>query len=192
MVSIWVESISRSLDEALELLAAAVGDCPDELWSAPMWRVQDSEIVGEVRNVSGDPVTDRLQRDALIQRWSAPWSVAWHALEVLDYDLTGELAAWAPPPPFVGKPHWRTFTILPVPWTQSEIGEYIDYCRLRVRDKLVGMTEEKAAVMLPPAHRYEGRPYAWVVTSLIGHTTAHAIQIRQFSTTAFGSLDTHG
>ena len=192
MVSIWVESISRSLDEALELLAAAVGDCPDDLWRTPMWRVHASEILGEVLDVSGDPVTDAVLRDALIQRWSAPWSVAWHAVEVLDYDLTGELAAWAPPPPFTGKPHWRTFTGLPVPWSQSEIGGYIGYCRLRVRDRLAGMTVEKASVMLPPAHRYEGRPYAWVVTSLIGHTTAHAIQIRQFITTAFVSLDALG
>lgn len=97
-----------------------------------------------------------------------------------------------PAAPFTGKPHWRTFTNLPVPWSQSEISGYIDYCRLRVRDTLVGMTVEKASVMLPPAHRYRGRPYAWLVTSLIGHTTAHAIQIRQFSTTAFGALDSHG
>lgn len=189
MESVWVESVGRSLDEALELLAAAVRDCPDELWRAPMWRVQASEIVGEARDADGRPVTDPAQRDALVQRWSAPWSVAWHALEVLDYDLGGELDAWAPPPPFAGKPHWQTFTSLPVPWSHSEIGGYIDYCRQRVRDTLVGMTEEKAATRLPPAHRYKGRPYAWIVTSLVGHTTAHATQIRQFITTAFGSLD---
>jgi len=182
MLSVWVESVRRSLDEALELLAAAVRDCPDELWRAPMWRVQASEIVGEVRDVGGRPVTDPAQRDALVQRWSAPWSVAWHALGILDYDLTGELDAWAPPPPFAGKPHWQTFTSLPVPWSPSEIGGYIDYCRQRVRDTLVGMTEDKAATLLPPEHRYKGRPYAWIVTSLVGHTTAHATQIRQLTT----------
>jgi hypothetical protein len=46
------------------------------------------------------------------------------------------------------------------------------------------MTEDKAATPLPPTHRYAGQPYAWIVTSLIGHTTAHATQIRQFNTTA--------
>ena len=69
---------------------------------------------------------------------------------------TGELAAWAPPPPFAGQPHWRTFTNLPVPWSRSEISGYIDYCRLRVRNALVAMTVEKAAILLPPAHRYRG------------------------------------
>jgi hypothetical protein len=189
MGSVWVKSVGRGLDAALELLAAAVRDCPDGLWREPMWGVQASEIVGEVRDSGGRPVTDPAQRDALVQRWSAPWSVAWHALEVLDYDLAGELDAWAPPPPFAGKPHWQTFTSLPVPWSQSEIGGYVDYCRQRVRDTLTSMTEEKAAALLPPAHRYQGQPYAGIVTSLVGHTTAHATQIRQFITTAVGSPD---
>lgn len=184
MRSVWVESVGRGLDEALELLATAVRSCPNALWRTPMWHVQAAEIVGEVRDVGGRPVIDPARRDALVQRWSAPWSVAWHALEVLDYDLTAELHAWDPPAPFAGKPHWQTFTSLPVPWSHSEIGGYIDYCRQRVRDTLVGMTEGKAATMLPPAHRYKGQPYAWLVTSLIGHTTAHAMQIRQFIPTA--------
>lgn len=33
-------------------------------------------------------------------RRSTPWSVAWHALEIVDYDLTGDLAPFSPPPPF--------------------------------------------------------------------------------------------
>lgn len=129
------------------------------------------------------PVTDPAQRDALVQRWSAPWSVPWHALEVLDYDLAGELEAWAPPSPFAGNPHWQTFTSLTVAWSQSEIGGYIDHCRQRVHDTFIGMTEDKAASLLLPPHRYEGKPYAWIVTSLVGHTTAHATQIRQFTST---------
>jgi hypothetical protein len=190
--SVWAQSVARSLDEALESLAAAVRDCPDELWQEPVWRVQASHIVGEARDAGGEPVVDPTQRDALVQRWSAPWSVAWHALEVLDYDLAAELDAWAPPPPFAGKPHWQTFTSLPVPWSRSEIGEYSDYCRQRVRDTLVGVTEEKSVTLLPPAHRYKGQPYAWVVTTLVGHTTAHATQIRQFATTASDSPDALG
>lgn len=192
MQSVWGKSVGRSLDEGLVLLATAVRDCPDALWRTAMWRVQASEIVAEVRDVGGSPVTDPTQRDALVQWWSAPWSVAWHALEVLDYDLAGELHAWAPPPPFAGKPHWQTFTSLPVPWSHSEIDGYIDYCRQRVHDALVGMTEDQAATVLPPAHRYKGQPYAWLVTSLVGHTTAHATQIRQFITTSPDSHDVQG
>jgi hypothetical protein len=183
MGTIWAESVRRSLDEAVELLGAVIEDCPDELWCAPMWQVQPSEIVGEVFDDDGITITDSAQREARIQRWSQPWSVAWHALEVLDYDLTGELAPWTPPPPFAGNPHWQTFTSLPVGWSHSEIAGYVDHCRQRVRDLLGDLTEEEAATLLPATHRYAGKPYAWIVTSLIGHTTAHATQIRQFTGT---------
>ena len=177
-----MQGVRDSLDEALQTLAASVRECPEELWRTPMWRVQAGEIVGEVRDEFGAVVTEAARRDAMIQRWSTPWSVAWHALEVLDYDLTGELGAWAPPP-FVGHPHWQSFTSLSTPWSRAEIGGYVDYCRGRVRGTLTGMTEEQAATRLPSAHRYRGRAYASLVTSLIGHTAAHATQIRQFITT---------
>ena len=182
MTSVWMQSVRDSLDEALQTLAATVRECPEELWRTPMWRVQAAEIVGKVRDDAGTLVTDPVRRDALIQRWSTPWSVAWHSLEVLDYDLTGEFGAWAPPPPFAGHPHWQSFTSLSEPWSRAEIGEYVDYCRGRVHDTLTDMTEDRAPTPLPAAHRYRGRPYASLVTSLIAHTSAHATQIRQFIT----------
>ena len=144
-----------------------------------MWQVRPTEIVGEVYDGEGITITDPAQREARIQRWSQPWSVAWHALEVLDYDLAGELVPWTPPPPFAGLPHWRTFTSLPIAWSRPEIAGYVDYCRQRVRDSLGDLTEEGAEVLVPATHRYAGKPFAWIVTSLIGHTTAHATQIRQ-------------
>jgi len=136
MGTVWAESVRRSLDEAVELLGAVIQVCLDELWGASMWRVHPSEIVGEVYDDNGIALTDSAQKDARIQRWSQPWSVAWHALEVLDYDLAGELTPWTPPPPFAGNPHWQTFTSLPVAWSHSEIAGYVDHCRQRVRDSL--------------------------------------------------------
>ena len=61
---------------------------------------------------------------------------------------------------------------------------YIGYCRQLVRNTLAGMTDEKAATPLPPAHRYRGQPHAWIITGLVGHTVEHASQIRQFITAA--------
>jgi hypothetical protein len=40
---------------------------------------------------------------AYAARRSTPWSVAWHALEIVDYDLTGDLAPFSPPPTFRGQ-----------------------------------------------------------------------------------------
>jgi hypothetical protein len=184
MGSIWAESIHRSFDQALELLAAAVGDCTDELWEASMWQAPAPALDQAVLGAAGEPVSDPVQRLALAQRHATPWGVAWHALEVLDYDLNGEFGPWAPPPPFTGHAHWRDLTRLPVAWSRSQVLGYIDYCRERVRTTLASMTDDRAAAPLPPAHRYAGRPHAWAITALVGHTTEHASQIRQFITMA--------
>ena len=91
MGAVWAEGVRGSLDESVELLGAVIQDCPDDLWCAPMWRVQPSEIVGEVYDNDGIPITDAAQRDARIQRWSHPWSVARHAWR---YSMTTSPANW--------------------------------------------------------------------------------------------------
>jgi hypothetical protein len=193
MASIWVESLRRSFERALDLLAGAVRDCTDELWETTMWEVPAPDADRQFLGSDWNPVTDAGQRRALVQRWverwSTPWSVAWHALEVLDYDLKGESGPWAPPPPFTGHPHWRDLPSLPAAWSRSEMLVYIDYCGQQVRNTLTGMTDEKAATPLPPAHRRRGQPHAWTITGLVGHTTEHASQIRQFITAAGISPD---
>jgi hypothetical protein len=184
MSSIWVESLGRNFESSLGLLEAAIRDCTDELWETSMWvvpaRDTDSELIGP----EGTPVTDPAARHALVQRHSTPWSIAWHVLEVLDYDLAGEFVPWAPPPPYTGKAHWRELTTLHSAWSRSEMIVYVDYCRQRVRDTLSDMTDEKAATSLPPAHRYHGGAFAWELTGLPLHVVEHASQIRQFITTA--------
>lgn len=98
MASIWVESLSRNGDAALDLLAAAMRDCPDDLWASRMWAVPADVFGPAPPGPDRKPVTDPAARTALAQRRATPWSVAWHALETLDYDLTGAFGAWVPPP----------------------------------------------------------------------------------------------
>lgn len=183
MTSIWVESLGRTFEAALGLLEAAILDCNDELWESSMWEVP----VGDARKMhgpDGDLVTDPVARHVSAQRWSTPWGVAWHALEVLDYDLTGDFVPWSPPPPLTGKAHWRDLTMLPTAWSRADLLGCLNICRQRVRDTLEAMTDEKAATTLPSSHRYRGQPYAWVLTAIPGHTIEHASQIRQFITAA--------
>jgi hypothetical protein len=188
MASIWVESLGRNFEQALDLLAAAVRDCTDELWETSMWQVPAPDPDRQFLGPDWNPVTDPAQRHALARRWverrSTPWSVAWHALEVLDYDLNGESGPWAPPTPFTAHPHWRDLQSLSAPWSRSEVLGYIDHCRQQARDTLAGMTDEKAARPLPQAHRFSGQPHAWIIAGLVVHTTEHASQIRQFITGA--------
>ncbi len=189
MASIWAESLGRNLDGALDLLAAAVHDCTDALWETPMWHVPDPATGHEIIGPDGNPVTDPTQRGTLVQRQATPWGVAWHALEVFDYDLNGDFGPWAPPDPFTGHPHWRDITRLPAAWSRSEMLAYIDYCRRQMSSALADMTDEKAATPLPPHHRYRGQPHAWIITGLLGHTTEHAAQIRQFITASEAPTD---
>ena len=178
VTSIWVESLSRNFEEALNLMQAAVQDCTDELWETSMWPVPRIEgwwgtLRGPDGTIEGDPAV----QDQLIQRSSAPWFRAWHALECLDYDLAGEMEPWKPPAPFE-----RSYTgDVSRVWTRPEILGYVQWCRDRVRTTLELLTDEKAASPLPPAHRYGGQPYAWIISGLPGHTVEHASQIRQFT-----------
>lgn len=163
---------------------APVQECPDELWETSMWDVPAPDPDRAFLDSDWIPVTDSAQRRDLAQRWSTPWSMAWHALEVFDYDLNGEFGPWAPPPPFTGHPHWRDITSLEAAWPRSEMLAYVDYCRQHARNTLAAMTDEKAATPLPSPHRYRGQPHALIITALVGHTTEHASQIRQFITAA--------
>lgn len=78
MPSISAESLARSTDQALKLLAAAVRDCPEALWETPMWRVPAPDR--PFLSADWEPVTDPALRRALVQRWvrrcSTPWGVA--------------------------------------------------------------------------------------------------------------------
>jgi hypothetical protein len=193
MTSIWLESLGRDFEQALDAFASAVRDCTDRLWGESMWPVPAPGPDHQFLGPDWQPITDPAQRSVLLERWvqrrSTPWSVAWHTLESLDYDLNGEFEPWAPPPPFTGHPHWRDLPSLPAAWTQSEILAYTDHCRQQARNTLAGMTDEKAARPLPPAHRYRGQPHAWIITGLVRHTTEHAAQIRQFISAAAITAD---
>lgn len=180
MPTIWIDSVAAALDDALITLALAVGVCDGDTWESSMWEVPPRDPAQPLPGPSGGLVTDPAERLALVQRFSTPWSVSWHALEVLDYDLTGELTPWSgPPPPFAGHPHWRDFTSLSLPWQTAEILNYIEHCRQRVRDTFSDLNDELAAT---PCQNYRrpGTPYATILTGLIAHTTEHAAQILQF------------
>ncbi len=188
MPSIWVESLTHSFEQALDSLAAAVRDCTGELWESTMWPVPAPGPEHHFLGADWKPITDPAQRTALAEAWvqrrATPWSLAWHALETFDYDLNGEFGPWATPPPFTGHPHWRDLPSLPGAWSQPEILGYVEHCREQVRAALTGITEETAARPLPPTHRYAGQPHARIITGMVGHTTEHAAQIRQFITSA--------
>jgi hypothetical protein len=188
MSSIWAESVAAALDDALITLALAVGVCEGAAWEASMWEVPARDPEQPLAGPGGALVTDPAERLALVQRFSMPWSVAWHALEVVDYYLTGALSPWAgPPEPFTDHPHWRDFTSVPRAWQQSEILGYVEHCRQCVREACGALTDERAAT---PTPAMPWTPYARVLLGLVAHTNEHAAQILQHVNAPHGGGDT--
>jgi len=194
VLSVWVEALESRFRHALDLLAAAVSDCTDALWEASMWDVPDDGF-GDVRGPDLSVVTDAERRHALLQRHSAPWAVAWHALERLDFLLTGGFVPWEvwpvlaeriaagaaaaeSPGPGVTGHTGLEITTLSVPWSRDEVLAYLGYCRSRVGGALAITTDARAATMVG------SKTYAARLLQAQDHVVEHAAQIRQFITPA--------
>lgn len=160
----FAQSLQSNFDEALRLLSAAITDCPAELWVVDLWADQEPTAPAPDGGLMG----------------SAPWFLAYHALTILDYDLSAEFEPWKPPAPFDD----NTWSLPNRVFTPSETLAYVDHCRDKVGRVLAALDEEAAARLVPETHRYGGRPYGTLVGSLPLHTVEHATQIRQFLTAA--------
>jgi hypothetical protein len=159
----FVRSLDHNFERALMLMEAALLDCPDDLWRTDLWPDEAPTRPTPHGGMHG----------------SAPWFLAYHALSVLDYDLTAGFAPWEPPPPFddhtYGSPN-RVFT-------RPELLGYLGACRGRVRETLAAFTMEMAERPIPDTHRYRGMLFGVLVGSLPLHVVEHAAQIRQSLTT---------
>ncbi len=154
--------MARNFDDALQLLEAALTDCPDALWTTDLWPNEAPAGPGPYGGLGG----------------SAPWNLAHHALFCLDYDLSGGFEPHEPPPPF-DEHVWAWPARL---FTKGELLGYIVYCRDRARRTLDALTEDAAARPLPADHRYHGTLFGVLVGSIPLHVVEHASQVRQFLT----------
>ena len=164
MTTTFVSSLAKNFEEALRLLEAAVRDCPDELWEVDLWPDAAPTAPAPHGGLHG----------------SAPWFLAYHALTIVDYDLSGDLEPWGPPTPFDD----NTWSFPNRVFTRDEVLGYVDHCRQRVRSTLDALTDEVADQPLPSTHRHHGLSYGVLVGGLPLHTVEHASQLRQFLTAA--------
>ena len=167
MPTTLAQGLERNFEHALALLEAALEDCPEELWETDLWP---------------DAPTGPTPHGGL--HGSAPWFLGYHALTVLDYDLTAEQHTWSPPPPIDD----NTYASPNRAFTKDELLGYLGHCRGRVREALDQLTDDRAAEPVPALHRYAGTLYGVLVASLPLHLVEHAAQIRQFVTTAGGTV----
>jgi hypothetical protein len=195
VVPVWVVSLQERFDRAFDLLESAIRDCTDELWLSNMWEVLDDDPAREIRGPGAVVLADRAERRALVQRFGTPWGVAWHALERLDFLLTGGFVPWEVWPPLAVRLAAGTAAVLPAPlgstghtgldiltmstpWSRADLLAYLGYCRQRAADTLHEVTDEKAST------RRGRRTYAGRLMQAYDHVVEHAAQIRQFITSA--------
>ncbi len=164
MANAIVQGIDRNFKEALGLMRVAITDCPVSLWEVDLWPDEAPTAPTPHGGLHG----------------SAPWFLAYHALLTLDYDLAAEFEPWQPPRPF----DENTYGFPNRAFTRDEMLDYVEYCGTRARQTLDVQFEEKAARLVPDAHRYQGTPYGVMVSGIPLHVTEHAAQIRQFLSAA--------
>ena len=100
---------------AIDTLDDAIRLCPEEHWTAVLWKDEEDERFGQF------------------------WFVAYHTVFWLDLYVTGSTHdGFKPPAPFVrGK--------LPDnPYTQEQVQGYLHECRRKCQTIIEGLTEEKA------------------------------------------------
>jgi hypothetical protein len=112
-------SIWQQFGAAIDMLADAIGLCPDQLWTGVLWKDEEAVEFGQF------------------------WFIAYHSLFWLDLYLSGSSHKdFKPPPPFIrGK--------LPeTPYTKDQIQAYLNQLRGKCQSTIEGLTDEKANQLL--------------------------------------------
>jgi len=110
----WRTSLWKQFGAAIDMLDDAIGLCPDQLWTAVLWR--DPEDI----------------------RYGQFWFVAYHTLFWLDLCLTGSMEGFAPPPPF------KRGVLPEQPYPKDQIQAYLGTCRRKCLSTIEAMTDEEA------------------------------------------------
>ena len=107
-------SIWQQFGAAIDMLTDAINLCPDQLWTAALWKDQDDERYGQF------------------------WFIAYHTLFWLDLYLTGYSDGFTPPAPFIRG------TLPDNPYTKDQIRAYLNQCRQKCQLTIEALTDEKA------------------------------------------------
>lgn len=142
---------------AIESLAGALRDCPDELWQEQLWADEPDQWVAK--------------------GFSAFWYLGYHALFWLDLYLTGAEEGFVPPAPFdlVEMVDGET---LPRTYSRQELLGYLEDCRQRCQETIAAMTPEQAGRLC----RFPWGELSFAELQLYNmrHVQEHAAQLHMF------------
>ncbi len=113
----------RQYGAAIDMLGAALRDCPDELWEQQLWADHPDQWVAA--------------------GFSKFWYLGYHTLFWLDLYLTGAEEGFAPPAPF-DLVEMEAGEVLPRTYTRTELLGYLDHCRRACQATLNSLSAEQA------------------------------------------------
>ena len=151
------EMLWHQFGAAIDMLADALRDCPDELWEKRLWEDQSDQWVAA--------------------GFSAFWYLGYHALFWLDLYLTGAEEGFAPPAPF-DLVEMGPDETLPRTYTRKELLGYLLICRRRCQETIARLTDEQAQRLC--RFSWGELPFAELQLYSLRHVQEHGSQLRMF------------
>jgi len=154
MDEIWRKALSRQFRATIDMLGNALRACPDELWTAHMWK---------------DP--------AMRPEFSDFWYVAYHTLFWLDLYLSGDGEGFVPPAPY-NLDELDPRGVLPERvYTRDELLAYVAHCRQKCKLTIEHLTDEKAHQIYKFSWAKNGLSFAELLVDNMRHVQEHAAQL---------------
>ena len=147
----------RQYSVAFDSLRDALLNCPDELWTQPLWADEPDQWVAK--------------------GFGAFWYLGYHTLFWLDLYLTGAEEGFAPPAPF-DLVEMQANEILPRTYTRAELLGYLELCRERYQATIGALTTEQAQRLCSFA--WGDLPYGELLIYTLRHVVEHAAQLHLF------------
>jgi hypothetical protein len=166
-------------DAAIDILEAALRDCPDELWEASMWHVPRTDPW--VWPVEGtEPIPERT--DESIQEFSAFWVIAYHCLWFLDFYVSTE-PGFESPDYVRGGPEemaWPADGAAPFAtqvFSRDVLLKYADHGRRRVRERIQTVPDDEFEKRCHGGHPHAGTTLLQLLKVNLAHVREHGTQL---------------
>ena len=138
-MSAWLtNSLQHLYGDAFDNLETVLRACPDNLWTASLWRVnaRDRHVRPIISGMGAE-----LPEEERLQLHSAFCNIAFHLLFFRDHYLGGGLGEPNPPEPFSAErqaPHTLPLRV----YTRKELLGYLAFCRAKAASVLAEMDAE--------------------------------------------------
>jgi hypothetical protein len=151
------EMLWRQFGAAIDMLTAALRDCPDELWQRQLWEDQPDQWVAK--------------------GFSSFWYLGYHTLFWLDLYLTGAEEGFVPPAPF-DLVEMEPNETLPRTYTRAELLGYAEICRHRCQEVIGRLSTGQAQRLC--RFGWGELTFAELQLYNLRHVQEHGAQLRMF------------